>query len=129
MLTRRLFAKRAPMAVAAVPMALPSALHQTAGSFGGPMGMPPIGGGMPISDANYQAKYNLFDAARRARDLAVHRQRHEMNLLGGLDADLFALRSIPVTQKARIQAARTIAREEDHQSWTKALAKTFGLNW
>jgi hypothetical protein len=124
MLTRRLFAKRAPLAAAA----LPSALHQTS-NIGAPIGGLTSG---PVSiggDVVRQKAFSLFHAARAARDNAMNRQRHEVSLLGGLDADLFACRSIPVTQKARIQAERAQAREIEHHSWTRDLAKRFGIEW
>lgn len=127
MITRRLFAKRAPLAAAV----LPSVLHQTAG-YGVPTGLPASLRSAPdtfgVIPASQKA-YDLFSAAREARDMAINRQRHEANLLGGLDADLFALRSIPVTQKARIQAERTQAREVERSSWARALAKQFGIDW
>ena len=128
-LTRRLFASRAPLAAAAAPMALPSALHQTAGSFMAP----PTGRGYRLESVDdspiSQRTYDLFNQARKTREDASRRVNHANALLGGLDADLFALRSIPVTQKARIQAERTQAREEEHSTWIAALAKQFGIPW
>lgn len=126
-LTRRLFAGRAPLAVAA----LPAALHQTTG--GGYPTLPPSGYPSRVvataGSAIDRAKYDLFNAARRRAEEAYVRLNHQVNLLGGLDPDLFALRSIPVAQKARIQAERSQARDESHRTWVQALAKRFGVDW
>lgn len=130
-LTRRLFAGRAPLAVAA----LPAALHQTTG--GGYPTLPPPGYPMDASRLGEtegsarsdRAKYDLFNAARRRAEEAYVRLNHQVNLLGGLDPDLFALRSIPVTQKVRIQVERSQARDEGHRTWVQALAKRFGVEW
>lgn len=125
MLTRRLFAKRAPVAAAV----LPSALHQTASIGPTPaMGMPPMGSSTG-SGASDDRKWSLFNALRRPHTEARWQREQQIHLLGGLDPDLFACRSMPVTQKVRIQAERNRVRERENNSLMKLLADKVGVQW
>lgn len=128
-LTRRLFTRRAPIAAAV----LPSALHQTAQNFGpGAPPIPPLMTGAVSpgqTDVVAERKWHAFDLLRRESEETRWQREHQVNLLGGLDPDLFALRSMPVTQKARIQAERNRAREKSRQSLMKTLAEKCGVPW
>ena len=138
-LTRRLFARQAPIAAVAAPMVLPQTLHQTAGfPLQGMLGgadnpAPPT---TPAGDWKVVDKaWTLFSKERESRQEHDFKRHGALNLLGGLDPDLFALRSIPVTQKARIQMERNHRRETESRIWNQTIrvkiAKQLGLpeNW
>lgn len=119
-LTRRLFASRAPLAAAG----LPSALHQTATSEPAMLGVNAFAHASALDP-----KWRAFDLARRPH---MDRQRHrhqQVSMLGGLDPDLFALRSMPVTQKVRIQAERDRQRQDAETSLFQQLARAAGVEW
>ena len=124
MITRRLFAKRAPLAAAA----LPSAMHQTATNLGAPT--PLMGMGVPTSIGGPDdKKWNAFDLLRRPHRERIWEREQQMHLLGGLDPDLFALRSMPVTQKVRLQSERNRIRSRENDSLMKMLADKAGVVW
>lgn len=117
-LTRRLFARSAVVA----PLAAEAAITQRAATTH----VAPVGAhsGAPISIGGTDKQWSAARALMRPAQKSLAKYQNRTAVMGGLDPDIMALRSISPSYKARMLAERRERMEAENESlWAWARRK------